>query len=69
MFKVKDLVYANRWVTMPDLSVVKFVNQWADVPDKYIRLFKTKEYAIGEQISIDNKVFTTKILEPKEDIQ
>ena len=38
-YRVMDHVYDNRWVTMGDGYIVKFVKQYADVPDKYVDYF------------------------------
>ena len=40
MYRVRDKVYDNRWVTMKDGTVIKFLHSLADVPEEHIRYFK-----------------------------
>lgn len=48
MFNIRDNVYANRWVTMTDGTVVKFENQMARVADQYMPYFrKISDFQIG----------------------
>lgn len=68
-YHVKDLIYANRWVNLPSGTIAKFLNELCIVADKDIAYFKkNKEFVILEQLSVDKKEFTTRLHEPKEDL-
>lgn len=53
-YLIKDLIYDNRWVEMPNLTI-KFANSIAEVPDSCIDYFKknTKEFVVIRQIAVD----------------
>lgn len=46
VWKIKDLVYANRQVTFPDGHVVQFADQYAEVPEKYLEFFRKSDFNI-----------------------
>lgn len=67
MYRVRDYVYANRWVEAAKDVVIKFENSIASVPDEFINLFKTSEYNIEEHISDEAPIANpteTKVVEP-----
>jgi hypothetical protein len=69
MYRVRNLAYKERLVTMPDGYVVKFENGMADVPDEYIDQFQTSNYDIHTHTVPPPVAFVSKPMPPKPEVK